>query len=49
MALSEVQHDGAGLEQGETALFVGRNLPEGMEGEMRGSSFISPKETSRTS
>lgn len=35
MALRNVEHDGPGLEQGEVAFFVGRNLPEGMRGQVR--------------
>ncbi|GJE46778.1 hypothetical protein AEGHOMDF_5986 [Methylobacterium soli] len=36
MALGEMQHDGARLEQGEVALLIGRDLPEGMKGPVRG-------------
>ena len=36
MALRDVEHDAPGLEQGEIAFFIGRNLAEGMQREMRG-------------
>ena len=35
MALGDVQDDRAGLEQGQVALFVGRDLPERLERQMR--------------
>ncbi len=36
MGLSDTQHNGAGLEQRETAFLIGRNLPERMTRKMRG-------------
>ena len=36
MALRDVEHDRARLEQAEIALFVGRNLPERMQRQMGG-------------
>jgi hypothetical protein len=36
MALRNMEHDGARLEQGETAFFIGWNLPERMQRPMRG-------------
>ena len=33
--LRDVEHDGSRIEQGEIALFIGRNLPERMNREMR--------------
>ncbi|MGY2938199.1 hypothetical protein ACVWZK_003341 [Bradyrhizobium sp. GM0.4] len=36
VTLGDMEHDRAGLEQGEIAVLVGRNLPEWMQGEMRG-------------
>lgn len=36
MALRDMQHDRPGLEQGEIALLIGRDLPEGLDREMRG-------------
>src|SRR5690606_12344287 len=36
MALRDMQHDRARLEQGEIAFFIGRNLPERMKRTMRG-------------
>ncbi len=36
MALRDVEDDRPRLEQGEIAVFIGRNLPERMEREMRG-------------
>src|SRR3954462_1724357 len=36
MALGDMEHDRARLEQAEIAFFVGRNLPERMKRQMRG-------------
>ena len=36
MALGDVEHDRAGLEQGEIAFLIGRNLAERMKRQMRG-------------
>jgi hypothetical protein len=36
MALGDMKHDRACLEQAEIAFFVGRNLPERMKRQMRG-------------
>ena len=36
MALGDMEHDRAGLEQGEIALLIGRNLPERMQRKMGG-------------
>ena len=36
MTLGDMEHDRAGLEQGEIAFFIGWNLPERMKREMGG-------------
>jgi hypothetical protein len=36
MALSDVENDASGPEQSEVAFFIGRDLPERMDREMRG-------------
>ena len=36
MLLGDVQHDRSGLEQGQTVLFISRNLPERLKRLMRG-------------
>src|SRR5277367_5858738 len=46
MALLDVQHDRARLEQDEIAFFIGRNLPERMKRSMRG--FLQRPERNKT-
>src|SRR5688572_13332779 len=46
MALRDMEHDGARLEQGEIAFFIGRNLPERMKRTMRG--FLHLAERNKT-
>src|SRR5688572_5541109 len=46
MALRDMEHDGARLEQGEIAFFIGRNLPERMKRTMRG--FLHLTERNKT-
>ena len=36
MALGDMEHDRPGLEQGEVAVLIGRNLAERMKRQMRG-------------
>jgi hypothetical protein len=48
MALSDMEHDGSGLEEGEVTFFIGRNLPERMK--LRcADAFIALNERRRTS
>ncbi len=46
MALRDMEHDRARLEQGEIAFFIGRNLPERMKRKMRG--FLHLTERNKT-
>jgi hypothetical protein len=48
MALRDMEDDRPRLEQGETVFFVGRNLSERMQRQMR-RSFIAMNESRRTS
>src|SRR5579863_6665387 len=46
MALRDMEYDRPGLEQGEVAFFIGRNLPKGMKQTMRG--FLHLSERNKT-